>query len=744
MQKRAHLSRQLSRLYGGFVVLLIFLTGVGFLAGLYIVERDALDDEATLIATLIGNETRGSLIFLDRELLARHLNSLNALDDIIGGCLHSADGELLAGVGSSTCDPSSSVPGDLMEASTFTQGLRASRDIRWRDQTLGTLTLIRDTNAIWQAVGKTAMPFLALLLLLTIVSLWSIRYLSKRATRPLRALVAEINDLDVLSGQRLNGEDNAEIASIATAFNGAIDEVSSARHAAEDEITRRKGAQRSEREARSLLSNIVDTVPYLIFAIGHDGKVQFANRTAAEAYGTEIDKITSGEFAKNYAGLRPDNLLFSGNRARNDTIDQNIWFTDSDGTSLRFSVVRMPLTSIDAELVIAVDITEEHRLQMQLQFAQRLELVGTLAGGLAHDFNNLLTPILGYASILADRTDFDPDTHKKLTDIETAALRARDIVQQVLTFSSPREDDPSAEVDLQLITAEALDLLKASLPGNVMITTDIVGLISPVVGSEGQIEQVLVNLLSNAIQALPASGGKIDITLATQRQDLTGQPANAKYSSITVHDSGSGIANDMLPHIFDPFFTTKAVGKGTGLGLAVALSIVRKHGGDIIVDSKVGQGSSFTVCLPVSTDLTPTIEMPALDSTSTRDATSETVLLVDDDEPVLAVTTELLRREGYKVVAFSTPSLALETLLAAPGKFDLVLTDNAMPHISGLELAARIRDAGLDLPIVVITGFVDLEVDHSHIDSCIMKPISGHDLSAALQSALRSRAPAQS
>ncbi|MCR9276639.1 MAG: ATP-binding protein [Pseudomonadaceae bacterium] len=740
MHKPAHLSRQLSRLYGGFIVLLIFMAGIGFLAGLYIVEREAIEDEATLIATLIGTETRGSLIFADRQLLARHLDSLNALDDIIGGCLHSADGELLASVGPHTCEIVELNDGDLIDTPTITKGLRASRDIRWRDKTLGTLTLVRDPNAIWWALARTSMPFLALLVLLTLVSLWSIRYLSKRATRPIQNLVGEIKELDVLSGQRLTANDNAEIVAIANAFNTTIDEVSSARHAAEDEIARRKGAQRSEREARALLSNIVDTVPYLIFAIERDGSVRFANRTAATAYGTDIEKIISGEFASQYDGLRPDNLLFSGNRAQDDAIDQNIWFTDSQGDSRRFSVARMPLSSIDAELVIAVDITEEHRLQMQLQFAQRLELVGTLAGGLAHDFNNLLTPILGYASILADRTDFDPDTHKKLTDIETAALRARDIVQQVLTFSSPREDNPSADVDLQLITSEAIDLLNASLPGNVTMTTHMHGRISPVVGSEGQIEQVLVNLLSNAVQALPERGGEITITLATQRRDLVGQPANRKYSSITVRDTGSGISSDMLPHIFDPFFTTKAVGKGTGLGLAVALGIVRKHGGDIIVDSEVGRGSSFTVCLPVSTDLTPTVEMPALATGSDLDATSETVLLVDDDEPVLAVTSELLRREGYTVVPFSTPSLALDTLLAAPDKFDLVLTDNAMPLMSGLELAANIREASLEIPIVVITGFVDLEVDHSHIDSCIMKPISGSDLSHALQSALHARA----
>lgn len=739
MQKTAHLSRQLSRLYGAFIVLLIFLTGVAFLVGLYVLERDALDDEATLIATLIGKETRGSLIFADRELLARHLASLEALDDIIGGCLHNADGELLASVGPGSC---SSIESNLKEASSFSQGLRSSREIRWREQPLGTLTLVRSPDAIWQALVQTATPFLVLLLVLTILSLWSIRYLSKRAARPLRNLVAEINELKVLSGQRLAGAGNAEIATIATAFNAVIDEVSNARQEAEDEITRRRGAQRREREARSLLSNIIDTVPYLIFAIGSNGRVRFANRTAAEAYGTEIDKIISGEFMQSYAGMRPDNLLFSGNRAQQDSQGSSIWFTDASGASRRFSVARMPLTSIDAELVIAVDVTEEHRLQMQLQFSQRLELVGTLAGGLAHDFNNLLTPILGYASILADRTDFDPETHKKLKDIETAALRARDIVQQVLTFSSPREDDLAAEVDLQEVASEALGLLKASMPGNVTISTVSDGRVSPVVGSEGQIEQVLVNLLSNAIQALPEHGGNIEITLSTQRRDLSGQPVNAKYSSITVHDSGSGIAADMLPHIFDPFFTTKAVGKGTGLGLAVALGIVRKHGGDIIVDSEIGQGSSFTVCLPVSTDLTPTMEMPALNTSSADDLTAETVLLVDDDEPVLVVTTELLSREGYNVVPFSTPSLALETLLSAPDKFDLILTDNAMPLMSGLELAARIREAGLDLPIVVITGFVDLEVDHSHIDSCVMKPISGRDLSAALQNALRSRASA--
>lgn len=719
------LSGRLTLIYGVFAFALLLVCAGGVGAVLYVNQIRAQEDQAAVAATLISDASRGSLLFADRRMLDRALASLSNLDQIAAACLTDKEGTPLSSYRSAT----TTLAGPACGPSTANNQLVQS--VQWQQEAIGTLTLTLDTSVVQRELLAVLLPVGVALVLLALGSLFVVRRLSLAAAQPLRTLADDAANLQPLDGERLTSPNDVESAALARAFNAVIDRLSDARHATEAELGQRREAQRREREAQALLNDIINTVPYIIFAIARNGTVLFANRSVARLYNTSVSELTSGRFEQGYTGRRPDGLLFAG--AQGATQEQTLWLGEPHGDRRRLQVSRLPLSAADAELVVAVDITDAHRLEMQLQFSQRMELVGTLAGGIAHDFNNLLTPILGYASILVDRSDLPGDVLDNLDAIETAALRAREVVQQVLHFSSQSDEPVDVELDLRDLVAEAVRLVSANLSGELEIRVDTGDRVSPVAGNSGQISQVLVNLLSNAINAIGDRAGAIDVRVFTERRVLKPGAGAIKVTCIEVTDTGPGMSPEVLDHVFEPFFTTKSKQEGTGLGLAVALGIVHRHGGEIIAESKPGLGASFTVCLPISADRSPTMETPIVTLPS---AQGEHILLVDDEEPVLTVTRELLINHGYDVTTASNASEALEIYQRRGAEIDLVLTDNSMPGMTGLELARQIRLQDPKAPIIVITGLVGLEVDFSEVDRCIVKPVSGADLSAAIQQVL--------
>lgn len=359
-------------------------------------------------------------------------------------------------------------------------------------------------------------------------------------------------------------------------------------------------------------------------------------------------------------------------------------------------------------LCIARDITDRRRFEERLVQAEKIESVGRLAGGIAHDFNNLLTAILGYAELLlTDRDEDDPD-RTDLEEIQKAGQRAAALTQQLLAFSRKQVLQPK-DVDLNLIVAGLQSMLARLIREDIALSCELAPARAIVRIDPTQIEQVILNLVLNARDALPAGGEiRLEVSLVRQSQvempsDLL--PASGDFVRLRVVDNGVGIPPEVRAHLFEPFFTTKEVGKGTGLGLASVYGIVRQSNGFITVESEPGAGSVFTMHFPVAAPA-ETIEPPDAVTVPPGRA-RETVLLVEDEDSVRVIVSAVLRRQGYQVIEASGGASACE-IFARRSDIDLLLTDVVMPDMHGPALAQRLIGARPELRVLFISGYADM------------------------------------
>ena len=344
----------------------------------------------------------------------------------------------------------------------------------------------------------------------------------------------------------------------------------------------------------------------------------------------------------------------------------------------------------------------------QLRESQKMEALGTLAGGIAHDFNNILGTILGNAELARHDARANWQALVSLEEIQKAGQRAKDLVQQILSFSR-RQPTSRRVMSLASVVEEAVRLMRAALPGGVRIECRCAADTPSVMADPTQVQQVLLNLGNNAAHAMAGRGGSIDIRVegialdeASARFDLNLRPG--RYARVVVSDTGHGMDATTQRRIFEPFFTTKPVGEGTGLGLSVAYGIMQAHEGTIIAHSEPGKGSRFELYFPRAHEAAV-----ALGATETAGAASEGrgqhILYIDDDEAQVFLIKRMLERWGYRVSAYIEQVEALEAL-AGEKRFDLVMTDFNMPGLSGLEVARAIRDAQPDLPVIVVSGYI--------------------------------------
>jgi len=351
------------------------------------------------------------------------------------------------------------------------------------------------------------------------------------------------------------------------------------------------------------------------------------------------------------------------------------------------------------------DITEQRALEEQLRQAQKMETVGTLAGGIAHDFNNALTGVIGHLDLVSGEIDDADPRAQHIRIARQAAQRCAELTRGLLAFSRQLESHPHP-TDLGALVRESVDLLRHMLPSSVRLEAVAapelpLALVDPV-----QVQQVLFNLCINARDAMPR-GGAIRVSVACVEIDApAARHPDARAGShleMTVQDTGCGITPDILPRIFEPFFTTKPVGEGTGLGLAMAYGIVRKHQGWIEVASTFGEGTTFRVCLPLASGAAPA--QPAPRTQGPLQAHGETVLVADDDPMVreLAVTT--LRRAGFEVVEAACGDAAARALREHPGRLSLVVLDLVMPGLSGSEVLRELHALSPETPVVISSGF---------------------------------------
>ena len=383
---------------------------------------------------------------------------------------------------------------------------------------------------------------------------------------------------------------------------------------------------------------------------------------------------------------------------------------------------------------------DKKKLKARLSQAQKMEAIGTLAGGIAHDFNNILAAIIGYAELAILEVPDGSKVKQDLMEIFKAGNRAKDLVQQILTFSR-QSDMEKKPVRVSRIVKEALKFLRASLPTTIEIRENIEKDIGTIEADPTQIHQILMNLCTNAHHAMREEGGILEVTLTNvdmdaytirQYPDISSGP----YVRLSVSDTGHGITPDVKERIFDPYFTTKGVGEGTGLGLAVVHGIVKDHAGAITVYSETGKGTTFHIFLPVIEKA----EEPKKETMGPLPTGHERILFIDDDPSLVEIGREILGKLGYDVVAKTSSIEALELFREQPDKFDLVITDMTMPNMTGDRLAAELMKIRPDIPTILCSGFSEKmsneKADALGIKNFLMKPIVMKDLAKTIRKVL--------
>ncbi|MBF0202766.1 MAG: PAS domain S-box protein [Desulfamplus sp.] len=509
------------------------------------------------------------------------------------------------------------------------------------------------------------------------------------------------------------------------------------------DITERKKAEfalrKSEEKYRSMMEYMEDDVlicsskhiieymnPAMLKKVGHNviGEVCYKAIYGLDEQCTWclIEKVLNGESIKTEFVSPKDNKIYSVSISP-------VFHTDNSVSVL--SVFR--------------DITKIKKIEDQLQQAQKMEALGTLAGGIAHDFNNILSPIIGYTELLSDDIPKDSPLRESLDEIYASSMRAKDMVRQILTFSRQEESEVRL-MKMQHIIKEVLKLIRSTIPTTIDIKQYINNDCGAINADPTQIHQIVMNLTTNAYHAMEKTGGtmtislkEVDLNLEFNEQDALGQDIQKGiYACLTVSDNGTGIAEDIKDKIFNPFFTTKKKGKGTGLGLSSVYGIVKSSGGAIRLNSEIGKGTEFNIYLPIADSYLKKDD--AMQIKKNVQGGNEKILLVDDEIVLTTLHKSILERFGYQVTSRSSSIEALEAFRANPDKFDIVITDMAMPNLSGDKLAVELIKIRPNIPVLLCTGFSTIMSEEKAlsmgIKGFLMKPIIISDLDKKIREVL--------
>lgn len=520
-------------------------------------------------------------------------------------------------------------------------------------------------------------------------------------------------------------------------------------------LSKRRAVQKLV-ESSQFNEAIISNASEAIIVYSPDLRYVLWNKAAEELTGIPAGQVLGKSIYELFPHMKRDGidlLLKRALKGEQVTSDDIAFEIPSTGKSVRMRGLYGPQRNSEGEIIgvigIARDVSERWKaqqeresLEQQLRQAQKLEAIGTLAGGIAHDFNNILTPIIGYTEMaMADLPEGD-SLRCDLKHVLAGGYRAKDLVSQILTFSrrSERERD---FVRIAAIIREALKLVRASLPATIKIRQDLgrdVGR-GMVLADATQMHQIIMNLCTNAADAMSEKGGTLTVRLTNIELDGAsatrypkGRPGS--YVMLAVEDTGCGMPEEVRQRVFDPYFTTKEKGKGTGLGLAIVFGIVENHGGLIGFHSEVAKGTVFQVLLP-------RIEQPAARKRKTvkrgECKGSGRVLLVDDEEVVVRTTRRMLEFLGYEVLEKTSSLDALKAFRADPQGFDFVFTDQTMPDLTGAALATEILKIRPDLPVILCTGFSktlnETEAEKMGIKAYLMKPVTLEKLRTVMQKA---------
>ncbi len=475
------------------------------------------------------------------------------------------------------------------------------------------------------------------------------------------------------------------------------------------DITERARAEKALKESETKYRSMMEAMTDPVYICSDNFRIEYMNSAMIKKVGCDA----TGEFCHKVVYDEDEKCSWCVfNQIRQG---KHIFYEKKDSKNGRFySINSLPVDRPDAPssmLSIFRDITEIKMMEKEriaaeakLQQASKMESIGTLAGGIAHDFNNILSAVIGYTELSLDEVEGNTILEENLKEVYSAGLRAKELVKQILTFAR-QTDNEIKPVQVDIIVKEALKFLRSSIPTTIEIRQNIQS-DSLIMGDSTQVHQILMNFCTNAVQAIGEKSGVLTVDLTDVRldADFTKSYENfipGDYLKLAVSDTGPGISPEIIASIFEPYFTTKAPGEGTGLGLSTVHGIVKQYGGDIMVDSEVGKGSTFNVYLPITKKRTITRPYQA----EALPAGNERILIVDDELPIAKMGRQILEKLGYSVTMRTGSVEALELFRSKPDDFDLVVTDMTMPNMTGDQMAIELMKIRPDIPVILCTGY---------------------------------------
>jgi PAS domain S-box-containing protein len=510
-------------------------------------------------------------------------------------------------------------------------------------------------------------------------------------------------------------------------------------------------SKRQEQERQiSLLASALSAADNSIFIADVKGNIQWVNPAFTRLSGYESSEVigrnprmfkSGRQTVEFYADLWQ--TILSGHVWHGELINRR-----KDGTNYNEDMTVTPVRDaggvITHFIAIKQDITQRLAMNNRLQQAEKMEAIGTLAGGIAHDFNNILAAMFGFGHLLKEDVSGDSVASENIQEILNAAGRAKDLVQQILTFSRQREQSRRI-VHLNTVVKEALKFLRASLPSAIRIEIDLAEDAPPVLADPSQIYQVVLNLATNAFHAMEGQQERLIVTMHGFTSDeafLRSNPDAKRgyYNQITVADSGCGMDDHTRERIFEPFFTTKPMGKGTGLGLSVVHGIIKSHQGIITVESKPGKGTVFNIFLPAQSEAAPAENSTTI---NLKQGNGQRILVVDDEPSLTRMFEKLLTRLKYRPTTCSHPAQALELLWREPKTFSLVITDYTMPGMDGLQLSREIQTISPGLPVLLASGLnqsiSDTQLETVGIVGRLEKPVTLENIAVTVADVLQTK-----
>ncbi len=515
------------------------------------------------------------------------------------------------------------------------------------------------------------------------------------------------------------------------------------------DITSRRRAEEGLREAHATLRTVIETAPVAIYTVDCNRHVLSWNACAEKIFQWTADEIIGTPLPTIPPALAPESREQFERLCHGETLAAyETSRLRKDGTLIDVTIWTAPLRDAKGNIYgimsTVADVTERKRLEDQLRQSQRMDAVGQLAGGIAHDFNNILTIIAGYSDLLLNVLDDETPLRRNIEEIKKASDRAAALTNQLLAFSR-RQVLQARVLNLNAVILDVETMLDRLIGEDIELRLDLDQSLGNIKADAAQIEQVILNFVINAREAMPDGGSLVIGTKGITISGETGDPglalAPGRYAVLSVTDTGTGMSAETAAHVFEPFFTTKPKGKGTGLGLSTAYGIVRQSGGEITIRSRVGEGTTFDVYLPIVDEAATVPTVSVIAAAPARG--TETILLAEDEDTVRELLQEVLQNQGYSVLAASHGPEALELALNRSEPIDLLVTDLVMPHMNGRDLAERCTAAHPEMKVLYMSGYTDNTLVPGGTLTTgmefIQKPFSPDDLARRIRQVLDSR-----